>query len=178
MMNHVRMIGVAMLMSLVSGVANANSCTIINSYSQAQRDVIQFSYDYGKEYNLGYTLAAISIRESHAGKINLNISDPSFGPYHVTIQNALHYHGWRDTGYNRNVLAQMMMDDIELSAAFAIENLRGWQRIHGSSNWKQIWASYNAGHAGYDSPAGREYAGIIASNISKLKKCLRLEKVE
>jgi hypothetical protein len=116
---------------------------------------------------MAYSLAAIAWKESSAGKYMINLQDPSAGVFHITINNALVYLKWKDTNFNRNRAAQLLIQDFQLAANFAMINLQFWKDQHGN-NWNRIWASYNAGHSWKN---GRKYAKDIASKVRKIRLC-------
>lgn len=138
--------------------------------SKKQLDVVRFSFEYGLEYDLGYSLAAIALQESNAGLWNINISDPSAGYYHVTLDKVLNIYGWQDNGFNRNRAAQLLIDVPPLAARLAVRELQFWYSYTRGS-WLDTWASYNAGTRGRSVAAGRQYAEDIRYLIGKIQEC-------
>jgi len=102
-----------------------------------------------------------------AGKYLINLQDPSAGVFHITINNALVYLKWEDTSFNRNRAAQLLIQDFQLAADFAMINLQFWKDQYGG-NWSKIWASYNAG---WDWKNGKGYSKDIKSKIQRIKMC-------
>lgn len=135
-----------------------------------QLDVVNFSYEYGVKYDLGYTLAAIALKESNGGRINVNIGDPSGGYYHVTLDKVLRYYRWKNTPYNLNRAMQELVNKPELAAELAVKELQSWRR-NTTYNWMSTWASYHAGTGGASSTRGKEYASDIRQIIGKIKAC-------
>jgi len=135
--------------------------------SQDQIKVLHRAFTAGKPKDMSYSLAAIAWKESSAGKYLINIQDPSFSAFHITINNAIAYLKWTDTNFNRNRAAQLLIEDFQLSAEFAMINLQFWKDNYGN-NWHKIWASYNAG---YNWSNGVEYSNDVASKIQKIKLC-------
>lgn len=133
-----------------------------------QKLVLRHSFEYGRPYDLSYSLAAIAWKESSGGRYRINLQDPSAGIHMITIRNAMVYSGERDTAFNRNKLAQMLVNDPNLSAGYAVVNLQFWQKVHGN-DWRQVVASYNAGYSG--SQAGQRYAEDIAEKVNVIRKC-------
>ena len=138
--------------------------------SEPQLDVIRFSYSYGLEYDFGYTLAAIALKESNAGRWKVNLQDPSGGLYHVTIDKVLQMNGWEDTTFNRNRAMQILIDDDIISAKIAVEELQMW-KDHNSGVWLDTWASYNHGWGGPNTDRGKAYAQDIRQLIQKIQYC-------
>lgn len=140
------------------------------SLTEKQLEYVRFSYEYGLPSDFGYTLAAISIKESNAGKWKVNIQDPSGGLYHVTVDKVLILYGWEDTNFNRNRAMQLLVDDDELAAEIAVSELQKW-KDYNSGNWLDTWASYNHGWNGPDSERGKAYAEAIRILIQKIQRC-------
>lgn len=133
--------------------------------TQQQASVANFAYSYGKPFDYGYTMVAIAMEESRLGKWNINIQDPSAGPWHVTLDKGLQYKGWDDTPFNRNRIAQLLMEDIYFAAHLAIEELLFWHRVR-EGNWRQVVSSYNGGWRGNEA-----YLKKISRNIDIIKRC-------
>lgn len=133
--------------------------------SQQQASVANFAYSYGKPFDFGYTMVAIAMEESQLGRWNINIQDPSAGPWHVTLDKALRYKGWTDTPFNRNRAAQLLIEDIYFAAHLAIEELLFWNRVR-EGNWRAVVSSYNGGWKGNE-----EYRRKISRNIEIIKRC-------
>lgn len=130
-----------------------------------QRSVMLFAYSYGEPHDYGYAMVAIAMEESDLGRWNINLYDPSAGPWHVTIDKAIDKLGWDHTKYNYNRAAQMLADDIYLSAAIALETLLWWDKVR-DGNWREVVSSYNGGWKGND-----EYLNRIIANIKTIKEC-------
>lgn len=133
-----------------------------------QRLVLRHSFEYGRPYDLSYSLSAIAWKESNAGVWRINLQDPSAGIHMITLTNAIDYANIRDTGFNRNKLAQELVENPNMSAGFAVRNLLFWESVHGS-NWRATIQSYNAGYS--NSNKGREYAKDIARRVVIIKQC-------
>lgn len=146
----------------------ARECSELRYLNSDQIDNLFFSYRKGLPHNMGNTLAAIALHESHAGEIPVNFSDPSAGIYHVTLRNAIKYIGWEDTSYNRNILGMRMINDRDLAANMALSLLKYWELQYGVGSWTKIWASYNAG---WEYENGLYYRDIIANHIRTFQSC-------
>lgn len=153
---------------------SAYDCSRINEMKEEQIDFIKQAYEYGEPHDLGYSMAAIGWKESKAGKYNINVQDPSFGPWHVTLPNALYFMGWKDTKFNRNRVAQLMIDDISLSAQMALTVLKFWRKQY-ENDWIMVWASYNAG---WNYMYGLDYAYDIRYRIRIIDQCIDLKPTE
>lgn len=103
------------------------------------------SYEYAKEKNLGYTLAAISYKESSAGIFNINRKDPSAGHHHVLVTHVLKYFNLKDTEANREKALKVLKENFEVSAFFALTELEWWLNRH-NGDWFKTLRSYNQGY--------------------------------
>lgn len=136
----------------------------------SQIEVVRFSHNYGKPYDLSYTLAAIALKESNAGKWKINLQDPSGGLYHVTVDKAVKELGYEDTAFNRNRAIQALVNDDNLAAKIAVNEILFWrEQIAGS--WLDTWASYNHGWNGKNTERGQAYAEDIRQLIQKIQYC-------
>ena len=137
-----------------------------NHLSQQQIEVLKQSVIFGIKDNLAYSLAAISWQESDFGKYTINLQDPSAGWYHIKISTAMARMTprLRNTKFNRNRVAQWLINDHKLSAKLAIAELRYWlKRWHG--NWFKAIGSYNGGNR-----SNKRYARDIADKVRFLQK--------
>lgn len=121
----------------------------------------------GDEYDLGYSLAAISGVESEYGKYLLNLADPSFGPFAIHIKTASKRRNINPQSFTANLLAHELITNPELGAELAIEELLFWQSIHGPDP-KKIHASYNAGH---NYVHGAKYADMVMDEMKLIRQC-------
>ena len=149
---------IMVMVSLWSLKSVANECRV---YTEEQLEVINTAYSYGFPHNYGYTLAAISIKESFVGDmiIRYNANDPSTGVTHIQFDTLKHLSGlnhWRALG----VAEKMIKDDI-LSFKYSLLKL---ESIKGSFWYK--WKRYNG-----SGKAAEKYANDIQGIIANLKRC-------
>ena len=137
----------------------------------AQHILLQNAHNRGKPFDLGYTLAAIAWRESQAGLININIFDPSCGPFHNNLNSVFARHNYEDTRYKKNAVCQKLITNFDFAAAEGLAELEYWVSVH-DGNLRKTWASYNAGW-NYDSRIGKMYAEMIARRITILKEFIK-----
>lgn len=148
---------------------------------QFQIENMYVSYQFGKERNMGYTLAAIAFAESSAGhpKFMRNPKDPSAGYHGVKLTNVMRMLNIPDTHTNRVLAEDMLVKSHGASAWFAMEILEWWMVRH-KGNWFAVWRSYNGGYY-WALPEGETkdlakartlaYANKIKSLIADLKTC-------
>lgn len=123
-----------------------------------------------KPYDLSYSMIAIAWQESNLGKWNINLSDPSCGPFHQSIGIFLKRHGIKDTEFNRNIYCMDLINNKDLSISTAIAELETWLSVH-SKRWNKFeyaYRSYNAGY-NYNIEKAKEYAKKIQARIKVLK---------
>jgi len=117
-------------------------------FSNKQKQVLKRAYEIGLPFNMGYTLAAIAWQESMAGKYLINLQDPSAGVFHNNLNSVMRrHHEIPDTPFQRNRIAQRLIEDIDFSGAEALAELEYWKNVHGEGKWFLIWQSYNGGFA-------------------------------
>lgn len=135
----------------------------------SQQSIVHFSYSYGAPHDFGLTMVAIAMEESDLGRYRINLQDPSVSSWGVTVSKAIKKLGWRDTPFNRNRAAQLMLNDIYFSAGLALETLLWWNDVR-DGDWRRVVESYNAGYG-----SNKEYVSRIIENINTIKQCKWLE---
>ncbi|MGD2063230.1 MAG: hypothetical protein PVF51_06565 [Nitrospirota bacterium] len=140
----------------------------LRQMSETQHQVLMRAIAYGAPHDLGYTLAAIAWQESHVGSVPVNITDPSFGPFHGKMDTVMSRAGVKDTAYNRNVIAAKLLSDFDFAASMAVRELLFWKKVH-RGNWRKMVRSYNAGY-NYRSKSATRYVQNIADKIRAIKR--------
>lgn len=144
-------------------------CGSVYSFSNEQKEIIAYAYNYGKKYGLGYTLAAIAWHESCAGEYRMNFSDPSAGIYHALIPGVLRrYQMLKDNSFNRNVIGELLVRDDEFASKVAIDELLYWDKVR-NGNWKDMIKSYNKGFSWEKSEKSNKFAENYYENV-RLKR--------
>lgn len=159
--------GVVLCVPSIRDLGAAESCSI---FSDEQREVLQQSYDFGKPYDMGWSLAAIAWKESSAGLKLANFSDPSFGVYHILLKTAAAHEGVdinSDPKSGINIATRLLWDN-SYAADHAITVLNYWLGRH-NGDWSKAWASYNGGN-NWEGNAPQEYSADIKSKLSYLRK--------
>lgn len=154
---------------LISSFATAYTCSDIKKLNSIQRDTLVEAFLYGYPKDIGFTLAAIVWKESSAGLWKINISDPSAGIAHNHLKYSLIRLGIKDTSFNRNVLAQRLVDNNQLSLSLAVEEIEYWFDRH-NGNWQKTRASYNQGNH-WASQNGTKYSKDVLDRLRILKDC-------
>jgi hypothetical protein len=132
-----------------------------------QKNNILMAYTKSKEFDLGYTMAAIMWQESLGGKYKVNLQDPSCGAFHNNINTIMARHSIENTSFNRNRICQMLIDNTDIALAEAITEIQYWLHERNGS-FIEAWASYNGGWK-----MNKSYAENIRKKIVFLKKIIK-----
>ena len=137
-------------------------------FSSKQQEVILFAYHKGEPLGLGYTLAAIAIQESCAGRTPINVDDPAFGIFHNLLSSVIDRENLSPTLANRNMIATRLLFNRDYAANQAIAELLYWSNRYKGKHlqWSKMVMSYNAGTK-YTN--GANYLRAIKKHIKLLK---------
>lgn len=159
-------IGLLYLISTIDVQAATTECSLTGK----QESVMHLAASLGEPHNLSETMVAIAMQESNLGKWNIALGEESFGPFHVRLNHVIKDLGWKNTPFNRNRAAQMMLDNPIYAGQLAIRELLWWQNYHKGS-WSKATSSYNGGHAG-----NPDYTNKIRGHIRTIRQCGWLER--
>ena len=114
--------------------------------SQAQRDSIRASYDWGKPYDLGFTFAAYDWHEGGGGLWPVNLANLEFGRYHQRADFlADRIYGRKTNTWERSRIAERLLFDLEWDRQQVLFRLqRARERYNG--DYMKIWAKWNSGN--------------------------------
>lgn len=145
--------------------ASVLDCKELYKLTNSQVGVIYKSYDRGAQDNLGYTLAAISWRESSLGKYRVNPTSSDYGAYGInykTIQRI------DKVGHYQSIktIQEVIFDD-DKGVKYALETLR-WNLRHFKGDWSKALAMYNKGHQWR---SGDAYVKDISIKVRQLRTC-------
>lgn len=164
-------------------LALSNQCVKdVKDFSHSQNEVLLYAFKYGKEHNLGLTLAAIAWQESCAGAYKMNFSDPSAGLYHAYIPGVLRrYNLLSDNSFNRNVVGEILIRDDEFSSKVALDELLYWNKVR-DGDWARVIKSYNKGFSwekdAKAAKSAKTYLQSIEEKVLALKSHLpKIEKI-
>jgi len=163
-----------------------DKCSSIEVFSDKQIEYIISSYILGKPYNLEYVLPAIAWQESCLGLYKLNMYDPSAGLYHAYLPSVMARHkGLKNTKFNRNKIAQMLVNDDLFAASEAINELKFWSNFYliNKKDYKNqslkdlVIKSYNRGIRWHryskDNKSAKRYLKQVLLKIEKIKKFIK-----
>jgi hypothetical protein len=146
------------------------SCDKIQNLSLIQKHNLHKSFHYGKEFDLGYTLAAIAFVESSAGNFRLNVRTNDLGLYQINATTAERTLGI-ENHFEKLALHQRLIHDDKLAASIAITTLLHFDK----GNWREMLQSYNEGYRWRTNKESRKkaeaYANRVADTVKLLKKC-------
>lgn len=151
-------------------------CSEVSQLSLIQKHNLSKSYSYGHPYELGYTLAAIALVESQAGKWRLNIKTGDVGLYqinYITAENTLGVNRY----YDQLALHQDLIYNDRLSAEIAIATLQHFRanRAMTSVVWSEMIKGYNEGYKWRRDKVSRKkaekYLTRVTNSVRLLKKC-------
>lgn len=154
----------------------AGKCKDIQQLNLLQKHTLHTMYKYGEQHELGYTLAALALVESSAGKFRLNVRTNDLGVLQVnslTAQNTLKVDGH----YNQLALHQQLVYDDLLSAEIAIATLGHFRRgkVLTNSVWQDMIRSYNEGYRWKRDKLSKKkadkYLQKVTESVKILKQC-------
>jgi len=145
-----------------------------------QQDTIIWAYKTGRLYGYGYTLSAISWKESMGGYIPINLFDKPWGScgiFHNNLKTVVNFEKLEGktfivNHFNLNKLCASLQNDPEYSLMEAIKVLDDAKRRY-KNDWMKIWAHYNGGF----SHPNFNYAKDIYYRIQALKFIFELQHI-
>lgn len=138
----------------------------LDCLSSDQKTFLIDAYSYGKEFRYEYLLPAIAWQESKFNKIPVNVSDPSFGPYHFFLENIKNI-SLSKTGFQKNIFVSQLLKEAKFSTLVAIIQLQKWKKVH-KNDLEKVIKSYNSGY-NIDSKRAKRYYDAIALKMYVLK---------
>lgn len=148
------------------------NCNTIQQLSLIQKHNLSFAYSYGEPYDLGYTLAAIALTESNAGKWRLNVRTNDLGLFQInatTAENTLKLERY----YDKLELHQDLIYNDRLGAEIAVSVLKHFKH----RGWKGMVMSYNEGNRWLRDKQSKtkaeKYLTKVSSSVKILQQCER-----
>jgi hypothetical protein len=159
-----------LLLSLGFSSVQASQCSEINELDQYQKSDLRAAYNHGSTKDLGFTLAAIALKESNAGKYRLNYKSNDFGMFMINIETIAGYFQTENM-YQNITYAQQIIHDDYLGAKVALSVLEHFK----NRGYRQMLMSYNEGSYWKVNKKSREkaekYAEKVISYTIKLRMC-------
>ena len=151
-----------LLTLLLSTNTLAQDCSRIINLDDSQKSVLRFAYTKGSPDNLGYTMAAIALVESNAGKWKVNYLSNDFGIFQVNIRTAYNTLGVTNR-FKRMELAHRLINDNDLNAYLALSVLKHFQ----NRGWQGMVRSYNEGNRWLRDDSSAEKSKLYLQNVQK-----------
>lgn len=144
------------------------------SLNEKQKTVLQQSYNLGKPYDLGYTLATIAFKESSAGVYLINAMTSDYGIFQGNVRTVCSQAGVYHTPFQCNLEIQRIINSIDIAAKHAIETLTYWRNYHQKRSeyamvYENMIRSYNAG---FNFQHADEYWNTFQKNFHMIKQCI------
>jgi len=151
---------------IIAGIQANSLEKELQNLSYKQKQVLIKTLYKGKEFNYGWTLAAIAWQESKFGKYLINLQDPSCGVFHVMPKYI------SDNKWKQSRICERLIKDFDFSFSQALAKLKYWENYHKSKKhypvWKHTIMSYNGGFKGND-----KYYKTIVLKIKALKHYIK-----
>lgn len=160
--------------TIASGSVHASQSTSQCDYdfSEQQLSTMATAYHVGKSQSLGYTLAAISWRESRAGEdvvsMRSGIKAANMGAFQNKVQSVGDREGCKNRKCYANVAVKLLIDQ-EYAANAALDEMNFWMNQH-NQNVRKSLSSYNAGHA--RNSKSNSYAADVVKKAKYLQRCV------
>lgn len=167
-MSKLKTISCIMVFTLANGAAA--SCDV--EFTEPQLDTMTRAYVTGKPMDLGYTLAAISWRESRAGqdvvRMGKSIKMANIGAFQNQVYSTGNREGCKTKSCYANVAYRLLTDQKYASKA-ALKEVNYWMNVH-NGNIRKALASYNSGVS--HNSKSKSYAANVVVKAKYLQKCV------
>lgn len=162
-----------MVFTLASGTATASLSAQCNiEFTDHQLATMSRAWNTGIKSDLGYTLAAISWKESRAGedvvRYNGSLKNANLGAFQNKVLSAGKREGCKSRKCYADV-AYKLITDQKFASEHALREMNFWMGVH-NNNVRGALASYNSGHS--HNSRSRSYAQSVLSKTKYLKKCV------
>lgn len=148
------------------------------AFSREQVDVMKKSYELGKPFDLGFTLAALALKESSAGRYLINAISSDYGVYQGNVKTICIQKSVYHDSFLCNQEIQLVVNDIDRASEHAIETLIYWREYHGKRTpdsfvYENMIRSYNRGFS-FEDTDGDHYWKLFKKDYHTVKRCVEL----
>lgn len=147
--------------------------------SKSQIDVLHSSYESGKHYDLGYTMAAIALKESSAGKHLINPYTSDYGVYQGNYKTICNQSGV--SGLACSFEVQSVVQDISVAQKHALTTLMYFKNYYDRrisvNNYQMMIRSYHSGFSPFSADADLYWVKYRV-NFKIIKKCIKLNETK
>lgn len=173
-MTTLKAMALSVTFTIASGSVHASQSTSQCDYdfSDQQLNTMATAYHVGKSQDLGFTLAAISWRESRAGEDVVSMRSGLKAANMGAFQNKVKTVGDREGCKNRKCYANVaikLLTDQEYAASAALDEMQFWLAYY-KKNVRKSLSSYNAGFS--RNPSSNAYASDVVKKAKYLQKCV------
>lgn len=159
---------IALIMALTYGLSSDASAQECPTFTPEQDVLIRKAHAIGDWYDLGYTLAAITWKESIVGRyiVRINATDGKWGSYGVgnmLLTTAMELTGEDNYWRAKATLApKLINDDVE-----ALKMSLRYLNRHRDLGWREMIAKYNG-----QGPDAERYRQDVVRRVTVLQECL------
>lgn len=179
------MLGILFMLTALNSKTVDDYLSELRKLTDSQSAFLVAGYEYGKKYDLGYTLASIIWKESSFGNSLVNKKDGKYGSFglaQILLQTSMSRNGVNPK--NRKAVEKLvnrLITDHVFNLQEATAELLYWKKYYKETRKSKWWythmvASYNAGWRGYKSNQGKAYYDDIKKRNAALKIFLKQKK--
>lgn len=155
--------------------ASQNTTQCVYDFTEQQLNTLATAYHVGKQNDLGYTLAAISWRESRAGEdvvsMRQGLKAANLGAFQNKVKTVGDRQGCKSQKCYANVGVKLITDQ-KYAANAALDEMVFWLTYH-KQNVRKSLSSYNAGFA--RNQASASYAADVVKKAKYLQRCVSFQ---
>ncbi len=160
----------AILLSLLAFPLFSGECLPdLKKMSPSQKSVFWYSYQRGKLFGYGETMAAIAWQESCLGKWKINLGDGrygSFGAFHNLAESVLRRRGVKINEWTASRIAEKLITDIDFSFLEAMSEIKFWEKYWKSKGVKNVYERTVGSYNGRFRCSKKDFK----SNLRKIRK--------
>lgn len=143
-----------------------------------QKSALDEAYLYGRGLGIGYPMASVRWKETFVGDriIEVNLQDPSIGPWHKNVYWAVEEHPKmfsKNNDMTRNLMAQHMIDNPDFCVGMFLEDFEALL-VRRKGSLRKAYASY-PGPSDYQTEKAKHYA---SNNMAARKELILKAKFE
>jgi len=139
----------------------------LEHYSANQLDIMEFVYQASRSDDLSYTMAAVCMEESTAGKYIFNLTG-DYGIVGINIKSYMRNNRIKVNLYSKVALATKLMRNDAYALHIGLTLMKYWVKRY-KGDYVKAWGSYNGGTIPNYYYANRIYNRIKAIKIFNLK---------
>lgn len=147
--------------------------TVCPVWTEHQKEILNVSWEVGKEDNLSYTLMAIAVQESFIGNLIVKVNGKdgkfgSYGPHMISLEFAMQVMGYTNPWKANQDLIILLLSDPYFSARLALEKLKTNKHL----GYRVMVSRYNG-----RGPMAEIYADKVIEKVKIMQKCYNREEL-